>query len=100
MKEKQHQLESEILGITSDYPNTVTNRHFRQVEFVILIILYVTIIKHVFFCFSRLVYAANKMYMSFQSHPTLVALQVNQKMSFCGLIYFIILFIFTEIDEG
>ena len=50
--------------------------------------------------FSRLVYAANKMYMSFQSHPTLVALQVNQKMSFCGLIYFIILFIFTEIDEG
>ena len=29
IKEKQSQLESEILGITSDYPNTITNRHMR-----------------------------------------------------------------------
>ena len=28
-KEKAHRIESELLGLTSDYPNTITNRHFR-----------------------------------------------------------------------
>ena len=55
-----------------------------------------------FIFFSRLVYAANKMYMSFRSHPTLVALQVNEMEKSChGFIDFIIpSFIHIENDEA